>query len=65
MNPFNNDILSFEEKIINIEKLETINDLELNQLDYEQALKKDKRNFLRLYISLIKTKHFFIFRFLN
>ena len=63
INLFN--ILSFEEKIINIEKLETINDLELNQLDYEQALKKDKRNFLRLYISLIKTKHFFIFSFFN
>ena len=45
--------------------METINDLELNQLDYEQALKKDKRNFLRLYISLIKTKHFFIFSFFN
>ena len=38
-------------------------DCEINSFSYEEALKKDKRNFLQLYISLIKTKHLFFFAF--
>ena len=33
------------------------NDFEMNNLEYEEALDKDKRKFCESYISLIKTKH--------
>ena len=39
------------------------NDYELNNLEYEDALKNDKRSFSQLYISLIKSKHLLIFSF--
>ena len=39
------------------------NDLELNELIYNEALKIDKRNFLEYYLSLLKTKHLIIFTF--
>ena len=48
---------------ITIEKIKNImkyNDDEINDLDYEIALKRDKRTFLEYYISLIKTSHPFI-----
>ena len=38
-------------------------DSELNELSYEKALKKDKRTYFQYYISLLKTKHLFIFCF--
>ena len=40
-----------------------MNDYELNSLDYEEALKIDKRTYIQYYISLLKTKHLFIFTF--
>ena len=40
-----------------------LNDYEYNSMDYEEALKYDKRNFLKYYISLIRTKHPIIFSF--
>ena len=43
----------------NIEK----KDFELNSLDYEEALKLDKRNFFQYYISLIKNNHPIMFSF--
>ena len=43
--------------------IQYLNDFELNSLSYENALKYDKRNFNYYYISLIKTKHPFIFHF--
>ena len=39
------------------------NDYELNQLAYKDAIKIDKRKFIQLYISLLKTKHILIFSF--
>ena len=54
----NNDKISFEEKS------EKLNDFKLNDLNYEEALKKDKRTLIQLYISLIKRKHLFIFSFI-
>ena len=36
------------------------NDSELNVLDFKDALKYDKRNYLQYYISLLKTKHMFV-----
>ena len=48
------------------EKVKTImefNDDEMNELSYELALNFDKRSFCQFYISLLKTKHNFIFSF--
>ena len=39
-------------------------DYELNSLDFEKALKKDKRNFLQYYISSIKINNLLLFSFL-
>ena len=41
------------------------NDEEKNNLKYEIALKYDKRTYSEYYISLLKTKHIFIFSFFN
>jgi len=38
-------------------------DEELNNLSYKSALKYDKRTYFEYYLSLIKTKHIFIFSF--
>jgi len=47
-------------KVINIMKC---NDDELNDLEYEKALKIDKRYYCQFYISLLKTKHDILFTF--
>ena len=39
------------------------NDYELNELDYHDALKLDRRTFSQLYISLLKTNHIYFFHF--
>ena len=39
-------------------------DDELNDLSYDEALKNDKRSYWKFYVSLIKTKHEFIYAFL-
>jgi len=39
------------------------NEEEINKLTYNSALKKDKRNFWKYYLSLIKTNHILIFSF--
>ena len=52
-----NEILEANIKNINInnenisieEKFEILTDYELNELNYEEALKKDYRNFIQLY----------------
>ena len=41
------------------------NNDELNMLTYDLALRFDKRTYLEYYISLLKSKHIFIFSFLN
>ena len=45
------------------QKYDYYNDYELNELQYEDALKKDKRTFTQYYLSLLKTKHLLIFSF--
>ena len=40
-------------------------DEELNELEYDLALQYDKRTYCIYYISLIKSKHYLIFAFLN
>ena len=40
-----------------------LNDYELNNLPYKDALKSDKRAFIQFYFSLIKTKHILMFTF--
>jgi len=39
------------------------NDLELNSLSYEEALKNDRRTYVQYYISLLRTKHLLFFSF--
>ena len=39
------------------------NDIELNSLSYEEALKSDKRTYFQSYISLLKNNHLFLFSF--
>ena len=39
------------------------NEQELNEMNFKQALKYDKRNYCEFYFSLIKTKHDLIFSF--
>ena len=40
-------------------------DDELNDLDYKKAIKIDKRNYWQYYLSLLKTKHLFVFSFIT
>ena len=40
-----------------------LNDYEMNNLSYKKALELDKRTYFQYYISLLKTKHIFIFTF--
>ena len=51
---------SKKEKDIKInDKILKLNDYELNTLNYEVALKYDKRSFCEFYISLSKVNHLF------
>ena len=43
----------------------TYNDIELNSLDYEDALKDDNRTYIQYYFSLLRTRHILIFTFLQ
>ena len=40
-------------------------DYELNNLEYEEAIKIDNRSYCQYYVSLIRTKHLLIFSFFN
>ena len=51
-----------KDKIFITEK--KFNDYELNTLDYEKALKFDKRTYLQYYWSLLKKKHLILFTFI-
>jgi len=50
-------------KVNNINK--KYNDFELNTLSYKEALEVDKRTYFQYYISLLRTKHIFIFTFIT
>ena len=58
------NILNFNPKDKNINKLILeYNINELNNLNYNEALKKDKRTYYQYYLSLLKTKHILLFSF--
>ena len=46
------------------EKINYLNDYELNNLDYESAIKKDRRTFFQYYWSLLKKKQLILFTFI-
>ena len=56
--------LKKKEIIKKVKEIMAYNDQELNNLEYELALKYDKRTFSEYYCSLIKTKNIFIFSFI-
>ena len=45
------------------DQIMSIDDFEMNDLPYSEALKKDNRTYSEFYISLIKTEHLLIFAF--
>ena len=45
------------------EVFKTYTNLEMNSLDYEEALRIDKRTYCQYYLSLLRTKHILIFTF--
>ena len=49
----------------NEEKAMNLNDTEINTLSYKEALDLDKRQFYQYYLSLLRTKHLFIFTFFS
>ena len=60
-----NENIKNEEIITKCKKIMEYNDEEINTLDYELALKYDKRTYCQYYTSLLKTKHIFIYTFYN
>ena len=52
-----------KDKMEALESIMGYNDDEMNDLSYDLALEKDKRSYCQFYISLIKTKHEFIYTF--
>ena len=60
-----NILLNNKEELEKTRKIMSFNDEELNELEYELALKSDTRTYCQYYISLLKTKHSLIFTFFN
>ena len=59
-----NNNKSYIDNLIKIEKrIMNYNEFELNTLQYEEAIKFDKRTYIQFYLSLLKTKHLLIFAF--
>ena len=46
-----------------IQKIKVLNDIEINSLDYQEALILDKRTYFQYYCSLLRTKHLLLFTF--
>ena len=59
----NNLNLNTDNNIINNNQQNKLNDYELNTLDYQPALKIDKRTYIEYYFSLLREKHALIFTF--
>ena len=66
----NNDIIYKKDaqditqnKSLNDQQILDYKDFELNLLEYKEALKTDKRTYFQFYISLLKSRHLFIFSF--
>ena len=58
-------VLENKEDLEKTRKIMQYNDEELNNLEYELALKLDIRSYCQYYISLLRTKHNLIFTFFN
>ena len=54
-----------QKKIEKVKKIMQYTDEEINMLPFEIAILYDKRNYCQYYISLLKTKHNFLFSFFN
>ena len=52
-----------DDKTINFNKQNKLDDYELNNLDYLEAKEKDKRSLVSIYWSMIKREHRKIFTF--
>ena len=69
INPENNKELAVQEKEkelpMNKENFKELDDFELNELEYEEAIKLDKRNFIKIYFGLIKREHIILFTFFS
>ena len=58
-----NDKNRKEKELKKVEKVLELNDYEINNFSYQEALENDKRTFSQYYISLIKINHILIFSF--
>ena len=58
------EVIIFKEKDNEIEE-EKLDNYELNNLDYDDEIKKDKRNFIQIYWSILQRDHFIIFTFVT
>ena len=58
-------ILDIGSEINNSEKILEYKEFGLNALDYEDALKHDKRTFIQYYFSLLRINHLFMFSFIT
>ena len=67
--PNNDSKVKFElpiiKKEIEIDKMKKYSDYELNELEYEKAIKYDKRTFIQVYLAFLKREHLIIFTFAN
>ena len=52
-------------KINEIENKKKLDDFELNELEFKEAIKQDKRTFFQIYFYFIKREHRIIFTFFN
>ena len=59
----NNNNSDNENKSLNLKNKNDLNDYELNNLSYEEALNIDKRKYLEYLLSLLRTKEVLIFSF--
>ena len=59
----NNKNIINQNIIKNENNLVYLNDYEINNLPYEEAITRDKRSYFKYYISLLKYKHLLIFTF--
>ena len=65
-----NQNINMNEKIFQLNKtnnknMELLDYYELNNMEYSEAKKLDKRNFFQIYWSLLKREHSFIFTFIT
>ena len=54
-----------KEKVEEKQELNNLSDFELNELDYEEAVKLDKRTFIQIYFAKLKREHIILFTFFS